>query len=119
MVVSRYWIHKKGFTFIEIMVALAIVSTLLIVVIGSLNYHLGLLDKQKTSTIATILAKEKLRDIKKSLKEERGSFPEPNNSFTFDAQIKGSDYPNMLEITVRVANDREKVVISELVEKRQ
>lgn len=119
MVVSKLLIHKEGFTFIEIIVCLAIVSSLIVVVISSLNYHVDLLDRQRTMTIAYLLAKEKIRELKKDLKVQKGNFPEPNQSFVFEAQIKESDYPSMLEITVKVSKDKETALLSELIEKKQ
>lgn len=53
-----------GFTLLEIMVAIALLSGLIITIIISLNYHLSIVDMDKDATIATLLAREKLEEIK-------------------------------------------------------
>ena len=53
-----------GFTLLEIMVAVAVLSGLIITIIISLNYHLSIVDMDKDATIATLLAREKMEEIK-------------------------------------------------------
>src|SRR3989304_3984024 len=53
-----------GFTLLEIMVARALLSGLIITIIISLNYHLSIVDMDKDATIATLLAREKMEEIK-------------------------------------------------------
>ena len=55
--------QNKGFTFIEVVVALAILSSVIVTVITTLNYHINVVYTIKSITTATILAKEKIEDI--------------------------------------------------------
>lgn len=52
-----------GFTLLEIMAALAILSGVVITILTSLNYHLKSVDRIKAITTATLLAKEKVEEI--------------------------------------------------------
>ena len=52
----------KGFTLLEIMIALAIMAGVLLTVISSFNYHLSLAARDREETIATLLARAKLDD---------------------------------------------------------
>jgi general secretion pathway protein I len=52
----------KGFTLLEIMIALAIMAGVLLTVISSFNYHLSLAARDREETIATLLARTKLDD---------------------------------------------------------
>ena len=52
----------KGFTLLEIMIALAIMAGVLLTVISSFNYHLSLAARDREQTIATLLARAKLDD---------------------------------------------------------
>ena len=45
--------RDNGFTLLEILIALAIVGGLLVTVIASLNYHLGIVERHETITVAT------------------------------------------------------------------
>ena len=56
-------LSKKGFTLLEVLIALAIVGGLLVTLIYSLNYHLGLVERQEIITVATLLAKGKMIDL--------------------------------------------------------
>jgi prepilin-type N-terminal cleavage/methylation domain-containing protein len=47
--------RRDGFTLLEVLIAIAIVGSLLVTLIYTLNYHLGLAERQKTITIATLL----------------------------------------------------------------
>lgn len=60
---ARKFLSCKGFTLLEIMVALAILSGVVITILTSLNYHLKAVDRIKAITTATLLAKEKVEEI--------------------------------------------------------
>ena len=49
-----------GFTLLEIMIAVAIIGGLLVSLIYSLNYHLGIAERHEFATVASLLAKDKL-----------------------------------------------------------
>lgn len=56
--------YVHGFTLLEIMIAIAILSGIIITIIASLNYHLSFVQRDRDITTATLLAKEKLEEIK-------------------------------------------------------
>ncbi len=111
-------LSKAGFTFIEIMVALAIIAGLLVTVINVMNYHIGLLERQKKATIATLVAKEKLSLLKKTKKAEKGILSGPLEGFIFESSIKESEYPSIYELSVLITNNRDELILSELHQKR-
>lgn len=53
-------IKKKGFTLIEVMVALFILSTALVAVLSSFSYHLGIFNDKKDDLNLVLIAKENL-----------------------------------------------------------
>lgn len=67
---------SEGFTLLEIMAAMAVLSGVIITVISSLNYHLSFIERDRNETIAVILAKEKLEEIRIMglSKEREGDF---------------------------------------------
>lgn len=55
--------RAKGFTFIEVMVALAILSGVIVTVITTLNYHLTVVERLRKTTYAAMLARVKIEEI--------------------------------------------------------
>jgi len=53
----------RGFTLLEVMVALAIMAGVVLTVLGSVNYHLGVIAAERDSTALTILGRYKLDEI--------------------------------------------------------
>lgn len=106
--------RRLGFTLLEVMLALAIVGGLLITLLYSLNYHLGVAERHSTVTIATMLAKSKLLEIEKNPAATKGDFPDPYTQYHYTTEVKDSPYPGIIEFSVSVVNGKETVTFSEL-----
>lgn len=52
----------KGFTLLEVMIALAIMAGVIMTVISSFNYHLSVVNRDREETVAVLLARTKLDD---------------------------------------------------------
>lgn len=107
----------KGFTLLEVMISLAIVGGLLVTLIYTLNYHLGIADRHRTITISTSLAKDKIYEMETNPIEAKGNFPEPYSGFSYETNVMDSSFPGMSEIQVVVRNGKEKIILSELIRK--
>lgn len=107
----------KGFTLLEVMISLAIVGGLLVTLIYTLNYHLGIADRHRTITISTSLAKDKIYEMETNPREIKGNFPEPYSGFSYETNVMDSSFPGMSEIQVVVRNGKEKIILSELIRK--
>lgn len=101
------------------MVSLAIVAGLLVTLIYSLNYHLGIAERHEFTTIATMLAREKLREAAQQPAAGKGSFPDPHASYTYATETKDTDYPGITLLTVTVSRGGDTVRFSEMVEKKR
>lgn len=108
----------KGFTLLEIMIALAIIGGLLITLLYSLNYHLGIAERHETITIATMLAKNKLLELEKTPASAKGDFPSPYSAYHYSSEITESPYPGIAEVRVTVENGKEIVRLTEFIEKK-
>jgi prepilin-type N-terminal cleavage/methylation domain-containing protein len=111
--------QKKGFTLIEVMISLAIVGGLLITLIYTLSYNLGITDRQFTITNITNLAKEKIEELEVNPHESKGRFPEPYDMLNYETKVKDSPYKGMSEIVVVVENGKESITLSELIRKQR
>ena len=112
---SSFILSKKGFTLLEVLIALAIVGGLLVTLIYTLNYHLGLVERQETITVATLLAKGKMIDLEKKPESKKGEFEVPYNRYTYETFVKESPYPGISEIGVVVTAGKEEVRLNEFV----
>jgi general secretion pathway protein I len=110
-------VKDKGFTLLEVMVSLAIVGGLLVTLIYSLNYHLGIAGKHEFITTATLLARDKMAEAEKAPAEGNGTFPKPFSDYRYTVGIKDSPYPGIAEMDVTVVRNGEKVELSEMIGK--
>jgi general secretion pathway protein I len=109
--------EAQGFTLLEIMIALAIVGGLLVTLLYSLNYHLGIAQRHETLTIASMLARDKIAQIEKSPSESKGEFPAPYEDYRYTTEVREAPYPGMSEVSVTVGKGDENVKLTELIEK--
>lgn len=107
--------RDRGFTLLEVMVSLAIVSGLLVTLIYTLNYHLGIAEKQTVVTAALCLAKEKIYEMEKKPVDSKGFFNEPHSGFSYETRVMDSSFPGMMEISVVVRKEKEEVKLSALI----
>ncbi|MBF0557586.1 MAG: type II secretion system protein [Nitrospirae bacterium] len=114
MTSDRFVKKTGGFTLLEIMVALAIIGSLLVTVLYSLNYHLGIAEKHEFVTVATMLARNKMSEMEQIPASRKGSFPDPYASYRYETGIKDSSYPGLSEMWVTVSRDKENVKLTEL-----
>ena len=109
--------ENKGFTLIEVMIGIAILGGLLVTLIYTLNYHLGLTERQFAITSITNLAKEKMVEMEKSPQSSEGQFTEPYTALYYETKVKDSRFAGMQEVIVIVRDRKESIVLSELVRK--
>jgi general secretion pathway protein I len=105
-----------GFTLLEVMIAVAIIGGLLVSLIYSLNYHLGIAERHEFVTVASLLAKDKLAEAEKNPVPQKGDFPDPFSGYHYESSVAESPFPGIAEITVTVSRGKESVKFSDLVE---
>jgi general secretion pathway protein I len=105
----------NGFTLMEVLIALAIVGSLLVTLIYTLNYQLSLVERQETITVATLLAKNKINDLEKSPETRKGVFEVPYDGYAYETFVKESPYIGIAEIIVVVKAGKEEVKLNEFI----
>jgi general secretion pathway protein I len=106
---------NKGFTLLEVMISLAIVGGLLVTLIYTLNYHLGIAERQFTVTNIVNLACDKMNEMEKNPQSRQGRFPAPYGELFYETKISKTTLTDLSEITVSVDGGKEKIVLSEFV----
>ena len=115
---SSFIIRRNcGFTLLEVLIALAIIGALLVTLISTLNYHLSLVARQETITVATLLAKNKMAALAKSPEENKGFFDSPYDRYSYETFVKDSPYGGIAEIVVVVRSGNDEVTLNELIVK--
>jgi general secretion pathway protein I len=108
-------VRSSGFTLLEVLIALAIVGSLLMTLIYTLNYHLGLVERQGVVTVATLLAKNKLLELEKKPEDKKGDFESPYKGYAYETQVMDSPYAGVSEIVVIVKAGKEEVKLNEFI----
>ena len=111
--------RQSGFTLLEIVITLAIVGGFLVTLIYTLNYHLTLAERQESSTMAHLLAKDKMEEMERNPGNAKGEFPEPYSNYRYVTEIKSSLHPDMSEIHVGVSDGSESAKLVELIERKE
>lgn len=108
---------RNGFTLLEVMISLAMVSVLIITVLYTLKHHLTIAQRHETATVAVMLAVEKLSELRQYpvLREQKGSFAVPYADYRYTVKVGKSSFAGISEITVIVSRDNEEVSLRKLV----
>jgi general secretion pathway protein I len=99
--------NKKGFTLLEVLIALAIVGGLLVAIIESVNYNLSVVDRHEALSTSLMLAKQKIIDIQTSPQRAKGNFDPPFEDYSYEADIGDGPVPGLavLVLTVKKGHD--------------
>ncbi len=108
--------NKKGFTLLEIMVALAVISISLVVLLGLRNRDLVLAATARDMTQATLLARQKITEIQligfPDLGEKKGDFGEEAPNFRWRQEVVQTPFDSVRELLLEVSwginEDKEK-----------
>lgn len=108
--------ERSGFTLLEVLVALAILSIALVVLLGLRNRDVALVDATRHLTVATALARMKVVEVGlegfPELGEAAGEFGEGYPEFHWQRVVSSTPFDYVREVRVSVAwsqNDRERV----------
>lgn len=98
--------NNRGFTLLEVMIALAIVSIALVVMLGLTQRNILVSDRLHQMTRATLLAKQKMAEIETGatteLSRNQGEFPAPNQRFNWRASYSPTPISGIEQIDLSV-----------------
>ena len=96
----------KGFTLLEIMIALAIMAGVLLTVITSFNFHLGLAARDREETVAILLARAMLDDPAFAKMDRKdGTFAPEWPEIAWRADLVPAQFPGVDQLTFTVTWD--------------
>lgn len=105
-----------GFTLLEIMLALAIISVAMVSLLALANRSIGVHDRLQRLTIATLLAQEKMAETEVSAangtlprQESQGAFSDPYAAYFWRITYADTPLPSVRMVTVTVSWGDEKL----------
>lgn len=97
---------QKGFTLLEVMVALVIIGIAMVAMLGVTQRHIAANDRLQQMTRATFLAKQKMAEIEFNISGARdrynGTFPPPDQNFSWEASIFSTPISGVDQIDLSV-----------------
>ncbi len=99
--------QESGFTLLEVMIALVIVATVLVSLLGLQARTISMGDRQQKLTRATMLAQERMTEIEiadtGSGRDDEGRFEEPFALYRWQVKYNPTPLASVSEVTVTVA----------------
>ena len=104
----------RGFSLLEVMVALAIMAGVTLTILGSVNYHLSIIANERDSTAMTLLARARMVEAEQSPAKGEGSFAPAHPGLTWKTDLLPADLPGLQKLVVtvhRTADGREVALV--------
>ena len=103
-------IHEKGFTLLEVMIAMAILAITLVVVFQSQSQSISMTGRARFETTAAFLAQSKMAEIEAANPEEIGSdsgdFGDDFPGYSWQVDVTETEIELLKKIEVKVVNER-------------
>ena len=106
-------LHNKGFTLLEVMIAVALIAVALVALLGSQSQSVSFANSAKFETMAALLAQSKMSEITiqnaSSLSSDSGDFGDDYPGYEWEAKVSDvfiegveglSDYLKQIDLTV-------------------
>jgi general secretion pathway protein I len=92
-------LHSRGFTLLEVMIAVAILAIALVTLLGSQSQSVSFANSAKFETMAALLAQSKMSEITiqaaDSLSSDSGDFGEDYPGYTWEATVSDVSYEGL------------------------
>lgn len=95
----------RGFTLLEVMISLAIMAGVILTVLGSVNYHLGIITNERDSTALTLLARYRMAEIEQAPAKGEGTLAPSHPELSWKAELLPVELPGLQKLVVRVRRD--------------
>ncbi|MBV5340464.1 MAG: prepilin-type N-terminal cleavage/methylation domain-containing protein [Deltaproteobacteria bacterium] len=92
----------RGFTLLEVMVALAIMAGVIVTLLGSVNYHLGIIAGERDSTTMTLLARNRISEMEQVPAKGEGTFAPSHPELRWKADLLPTEMPGLQKLVVMV-----------------
>ncbi len=114
---------KKGFTLIEVMIAIAIIAVALVVILHSYGLGVSMANVSQDFSLATLLAQGKMAEIElegfPEVGGEEGDFGEEYPRFTWRKRVTETPIEDLRKVTLTVSWDEKNLEVITYLAKRE
>jgi general secretion pathway protein I len=94
---------SSGFTLLEVMVSLAIMAGVILTLLASVNYHIGIIANERDSTTLTLLARYRMDELlRQAPAKGEGTFAPSHPELSWKADLLPADIPGLQKLVVKV-----------------
>lgn len=101
----------RGFTLLEVMVALAMMAGVILTVLGAVNYHLAVIAAERDNTALTLLARSQMAELEllgTLAQKGEGSFAPLHPELRWETELFPTELPILQKVVLRVRRDTDK-----------
>ena len=114
---------QKGFTLIEVMIAIAIIAIALVVILHSYGLGVSMANESQDFSLATLLAQRKMAEIElegfSEVGGEEGDFGEEYPGFTWRASVAETPIEDLRKMTLIISWDEKNLEVVTYLAKRE
>ena len=103
-------IYEKGFTLLEVMIAMAILAITLVVVFQSQSQSISMAGRARFETTASLLAQSKMAEIEaadpENVVSDSGDFGDDFPDYSWRVDVTETEIELLKKIEVQVVNER-------------
>ena len=103
-----------GFTLLEVMISLAIMAGVILTVLTSVNYHLGIIANERDNTTLTLLARTRMAElVEQGAAKSEGTFAPSRPELAWKSDVLPTELPGLqkLIVTVKRSGDSREVAL--------
>jgi general secretion pathway protein I len=94
----------KGFSLLEVLIALAIMSGVVMTLVVSFNYHLGIVVNDKEETVAVLMGRAKIDDPGfAALQPGKGTFAPARADIAWEKTVAATELPGVQRMILTVS----------------
>ena len=108
---------SRGFTLLEVMIALAIIGMTLTVILHTVNYHADIMYENTLKTGMFQAAKEKMVELEMETVSSKGIIGA--SGLRYEKTVSQTEDPEIIKLKAIVTGHGKKVTLSELVRKKE
>jgi general secretion pathway protein I len=94
--------ESSGFTLLEVMVSLAIMAGVILTLLGSVNYHIGIIANERDSTTMTLLARNRMAELEQAPVKGEGTCAPSHPELSWTADLLPTELPGLQKLVVKV-----------------
>ncbi|MEI6306149.1 MAG: prepilin-type N-terminal cleavage/methylation domain-containing protein [Deltaproteobacteria bacterium] len=101
----------RGFTLLEVMVALAIMASVILTVLGVVNFQLGIIANERDNTTFSLLARAQMAELEEQgllAQKKSGTLAPAHPELNWDTELFPTQIPAVQKLVLRIRRQTDK-----------